>query len=523
MSKRYVSYSSKHLLFRCPLLISFSSPHSLSVFSLPLSFPISVCSPTCGSRACSAADPNLCCDQSCIGGCTGTTAKDCVACVNVEHQGSCLNRCPVDEGIILLDFLDRRCITSQECLQKKPEKSSNSKSTHYHLVNVTDKQHKCLLECPPNSEEDPLDSTRCKICYKNRCPKVCAARVVRNIADVQRLRGCVKVEGNLDIDTRGAGNIVHELEENLKDIEVITGCLKIVHSPSLVTLHFFSKLQTIEGNTLDRGKYSLVILDNPNLRKLFPANHTVEIKRGKGFFHINPKLCPAEIEEVQKHALDQPWDASDVSMTTNGDRIECSVVDFKVTISPSKSVIHQASQKTTAVIINWQNMAHAYADYRHLLGYTIYYRKAPHNITKYEGRDACAKNEWNSQDANPDSIHDNNLTAMLPLLSFYTRYALYIETIGIESKTKAESELIYFTTPEGIPSEPTNIRVNHTTSNSLTVTWSPPINPRGLLHSYLVELTYVPTYSDVHPDLTGKLREKCISEGKLPPVFVVDF
>lgn len=410
--------------------------------SLFVFISFTVCGPNCQNRACSSGDPQVCCHPSCIGGCTGELASECVACVNIAHKGTCVNKCPYEQGTKLLDYLDRRCISVEECLQKKPELIGD-KYVHYKTINGT--ENKCKLECPPNSEEDPQDPSKCKVCSQNRCPKVCKVnKIIQNIADAQSLKGCVKIESDLVIQTRGGGDIVDELTENLKDIEVISGFLKIYHSPALVTLNFLSKLHTIEGNNLERGNYSIYILDNPSLEKLF-ENRVPRIKKGKGFFHINPKLCQKEIEALRLNAADSAWNEHDVSKLTNGDRIECEVVDFKVEIN-NVSVTYK--QKSTSVQVSWNNVANKFNDHRNLLGYTINYRRAERNITKYDGKDACSNGEWLSTDINQDNATDT-IYYIIPHLAFHTRYAVYIETIGYDTNQKAESELRYFTTPEG--------------------------------------------------------------------------
>lgn len=52
-----------------------------------------------------------------------------------------------------------------------------------------------------------------------------------------------------------AANVIKELEESLKDIEEITGFLKITRSFPLISLHFFRNLKVIHGKNhiLDRN------------------------------------------------------------------------------------------------------------------------------------------------------------------------------------------------------------------------------------------------------------------------------
>ena len=78
-----------------------------------------------------------------------------------------------------------------------------------------------------------------------------------------------------------------ELEKNLGRVTTITGSLKISRSFPIVSLDFFKKLVEIQGvrpaeslekwDDLKVSHYSLEILENENLQKLFPENSNVII------------------------------------------------------------------------------------------------------------------------------------------------------------------------------------------------------------------------------------------------------
>lgn len=50
------------------------------------------------------------------------------------------------------------------------------------------------------------------------------------------------------------GNVIRELEENLQQLEEISGFLKVARSFPLITLNFLKKLRLIEGNQLERNQ-----------------------------------------------------------------------------------------------------------------------------------------------------------------------------------------------------------------------------------------------------------------------------
>ena len=110
--------------------------------------------------------------------------------------------------------------------------------------------------------------------------------------------------------------MVDELEDNLGRVTVITGSLKVSRSFPIVSLDFFKNLREIQGISTEdididiekKAHYSLELLENENLQKLFPANSNVTItqrngkkgtpKPGKAFIHYNQKLCPSEIKRL---------------------------------------------------------------------------------------------------------------------------------------------------------------------------------------------------------------------------------
>jgi len=125
-------------------------------------------------------------------------------------------------------------------------------------------------------------------------------------------------------------------------------------------------------------RYSFLVLDNPNLQELWTTwdeNTTLEtkqliIKRGKIFFHLNPKLCYNKIMRMQKYVdivnYSAPWDSHDVSQHSNGDKVACDVSKLKTEIWKLNSEM---------VGIRFEDFKKQMDDQRSLLGYLIYYRE----------------------------------------------------------------------------------------------------------------------------------------------------
>ena len=117
-------------------------------------------------------------------------------------------------------------------------------------------------------------------------------------------------------------NVVDELEKNLGRVTVITGSLKVSRSFPIVSLDFFKNLKEIQGTSTEdtvekKSHYSLEILENENLQKLFPEDSKVKIttrngprgtpKPGRPFIHYNQKLCRSEIKKlIRESELEDP-------------------------------------------------------------------------------------------------------------------------------------------------------------------------------------------------------------------------
>lgn len=142
-------------------------------------------------------------------------------------------------------------------------------------------------------------SASCVPCVGKECWKTCEGRIVDSVASAQKLKGCQMIEGaiKIQISKQLSKTEMTEFENGFSDIVEIEDYLKVVRSPSITSLSFLKSLKVIRGNHLD-GNSSVVIWDNQNLKKLFKEKHDVEVKNGKLFFHLNPKLCFKNVEDL---------------------------------------------------------------------------------------------------------------------------------------------------------------------------------------------------------------------------------
>lgn len=251
-------------------------------------------------------------------------------------------------------------------------------------------------------------------------------------------------------------NVVKELENFLSDIEVIEGSLKMVRSFPIVSFSFFKKLRVIQGKKqLETERYGLYVVDNQNLQSLFP--HNVTIEHGKLFFHFNPKLCPAVIEELKDNVVDlrgvEKLAIEDVALNSNGDKIACNVTELTAKVTRSMS---------TVALIDLTPLT--YEDDRSLLGYILYYMVAPYqNVTMYDGRDACGGDGWKVDDIVNIPKNSTTIPILVSHLKPYTQYAYYIKTYTIASEPLGgQTKIQYFRTQ---PDEPEPVRRLIVTSN----------------------------------------------------------
>lgn len=434
-----------------------------------------VCDRKC--EACSSS--GMCCHASCLGGCTGPSAKHCTACREVAVAGQCVKRCPTG----MYKFMNRRCIQENECrTMKRPRESVDTVREYpYKPFN-----NSCVIECPAGYMDDERDGkSSCKKC-DGPCLKECTGASVDSIASAQKLRGCTHIIGSLEIQIRGGKNIVKELEDSLSMIEEIDGYLKIVRSFPLISLNFLKNLKVIRGNSLDNGKYTLAVLDNQNLQELWSWSTHPPIKilshdgRAKVFFHFNPKLCLHEIERLRKETGLAEFTDLEVAPNSNGDKVACNVTELKIEVTKKNSM---------AALIEWEEFQHH--DPRSLLGYVVYSIEAPsENITMYDGRDACGGDGWRVDDVSASDSSDNEkhrVTHIFTMLKPYTQYAFYVKTYTIATeRSGAQSKVIYFTTLPDAPSQPRSLSIWSNSSSELVISWLPPLRKNGNLTHYKI-------------------------------------
>lgn len=137
-----------------------------------------------------------------------------------------------------------------------------------------------LLQCPANTcwfrSNDSLCSSRC---LNADCGATCTASPISSWQTLQQnsLLGCEILLGDLTI-TSLPPDVDESLLSALSTITAITGTLRILCNPNLVSLVFLSRLQSVG---------SLQIADNPNL--VDARLPSLAMLPHDWFFHSNPK------------------------------------------------------------------------------------------------------------------------------------------------------------------------------------------------------------------------------------------
>lgn len=411
-------------------------------------FPLSVCQ--CGNATCNARGE--CCHESCLS-CTKPNDPDsCTSCRHLSlfiDKRICVENCPT--GWFAHD--KRRCITASQC---RAIKRPVFVKFDFNLAEYPYIPHdgECSISCPSTYYPDGTSGNRVCIKCEGSCKKDCPPGSIDSISTAQRYRGCTHITGAMVINIRNQGghNIVKELETFLSDIKVIQGSLSIIRSYPLLSLGFFKSLEVIEGDSTGKDKYGLRVLENQNLQELFTQNVTV--KKGRLFFHFNPKLCMGTIEAFRHNVVElsniTKLPGDEVAPNSNGDKIACNVTELQCKVVKKHHFM---------VVIELDPLS--YEDERQLLGYLLYYMPAPYqNVTMFEGRDACGGDGWQVDDVPDHNRNGSVITIIVTHLKPYTQYAYYIRTYTVASEQRGGiSPIKYFRTKAHKPDPVTKYSV----------------------------------------------------------------
>lgn len=103
-----------------------------------------MCPQECSTNFCSK--DGSCCHRLCLGGCTGPSDRECMACRKAIYKNQCIDKCPKDT----YEFDNRFCLTETECRNRKKIKHDSRSTRDYPYKPFQDK---CIIECPAGYEE----------------------------------------------------------------------------------------------------------------------------------------------------------------------------------------------------------------------------------------------------------------------------------------------------------------------------------------------------------------------------------
>lgn len=446
------------------------------------------------------------CDRLCAGGCSGPTANDCFACTGFLHNGTCLEKCPPN----LLKYMNRRCLTHEECLNNKRAVMKNfpfgMRMSYADNAKWRPFNGSCIDECPPGFNTT-ADETSCVPCPN--CPKVCKGLSVKSIEECRSAKGCTVINGSLEIQIQtGDSEVVHqELERGLGMITNITGHLKISHSLPIQSMNFLKSLRSIHGDVV-RGdtesslysNYSLIVWDNPNLQELWnwsysQPNNTdqikFEIRKGKILFHDNPKLCLDKIYELI-NITNITYDSNfDVPKESNGDEFICGTSNLALI------VLNKTDVSLRFQLLENQKFT---ANQRYVL---FYVKAANGTYINYDTVRNCEASGWKFKD-----IDSKYKTTEISQLEPGTNYAFFVKIYN--SQRIVRSNITFQTTLPTKPSIPYQLEVLNANSSSVTLGWGPPKHPHGKLEKYVIKAYYQDydvNYLDTRNYCDNKLRD----------------
>ncbi|KAF5306821.1 hypothetical protein FQA39_LY00051 [Lamprigera yunnana] len=400
--------------------------------------------------------PKDSCHNECIG-CKGPTNQDCNICRTYADETKCVAKCKKPK-VLYAEY--GTCITTNECF-----KMPNGPWWPF--------KEECVASCPTGYEEISQQGKGCKLC--ENCPKYCNGIEVDSIASAEMLQGCTHLNGSLSIRVDSKGT-VDVLEKNLGLVREITGYLRVYRSYSLTSLEFLKNLKVIQGEELHNHRYALIVYENQNLHKLWNwDDFSLKIDNGTFLFHYNSHLCLQEIEKLAA-ITNITYSPFDVSPYSNGDKRACSNITLNVTLTNLTS---------TSVTLEWNEFTNN-GNNSVIIGYLVYYIEDNLlNITVFDERDECDKNNWNSNFV-------SNSTVTLEKLNAYAYYAYYIKIYVTVPSLGGQTEIMYFKTLSDDPTNPYNLKAYSLSYDSITLTWSPPEFPNGLLSHYVL-IAYLKT------------------------------
>nr|XP_058930784.1 neuronal cell adhesion molecule [Kogia breviceps] len=124
----------------------------------------------------------------------------------------------------------------------------------------------------------------------------------------------------------------------------------------------------------------------------------------------------------------------------------------------------------------------------HLQGYRIYYWKA---------QSSSARNRRHIE-KKILTFQGSKTHGMLPGLEPFSHYTLNVRVVNGKGEGPASPDRV-FSTPEGVPSAPSSLKIVNPTLDSLTLEWEPPSHPNGILTEYTLKYQPINSTHELGP------------------------
>ncbi|OAF71775.1 hypothetical protein A3Q56_00456 [Intoshia linei] len=242
-----------------------------------------------------------CCSDECIGGCTGTSAKDCFLCKNVSFNNICTSQCPSHEITQYGESVDNPIgkyylLYSSVCVLTCPHNMVHYKTN-------------CVRTCPKSTTNVDGVCLNCSIDKSNNlplCEKSCDGNGEydsMHYDNLPKYENCTVITKNIVITSDGIKKlssgvvvlkdeeITTELFKPLENIKIISGYLYI-HLQlfgKYKSIRFLQNLQSIYGHSTILRNCSIYIV-RTNLESL-GMKSLKKIHQGNVCIYQNPNLC----------------------------------------------------------------------------------------------------------------------------------------------------------------------------------------------------------------------------------------
>ncbi|XP_065371804.1 insulin-like growth factor 1 receptor [Calliphora vicina] len=347
----------------------------------------------------------------------------------------------------------------------------------------------CVEECPKHYQEVKKND-------KISCALNCTGNfVVHSIEDLEGLADCTTIEGSLTIEFYEINKpIIQNLEQAFRHLNEITGYLKILNSPQIVSLHFFKNLHTIRGLELIENRYSLYVVDNQYLEELWIGR--VAILHGCVYFHLNPSLCYEKITDLKENFKEcQRITIKDASRNSNGERVVCGPDKRDLTAN-----ITDYNSNSAVVQVDLMSSE----EFSLLIGYVYYYKEAhDRNVTKFDGRHGCGRDGWLT-----DVVVTHRRRHILRNMKPATQYAYFVKsmtTMDYPYLAEHVSEIKYFQTEPAKPGLVAKMYTHSLSTKEIEVHWWPPRMANGIIEKYILQ--YEATNETMPSETTTQSKE----------------